>query len=123
LGLPLVSFLLNFNQQNLRQDDVVQSRANQLLQSAPTQAILTTPGDGTIFTLWTLQHIEEKRPDLLLVDQNLFAFDWYRAQLQTHYPQVVWPNGYDLEGLAAYNKDRPFCHIQLAEPNIDCHQD
>ncbi|MCA9995900.1 MAG: DUF2723 domain-containing protein, partial [Anaerolineales bacterium] len=38
----------------------------EIFAQAPANAVLLTPGDATIFTLWYFQHAERQRPDLLL---------------------------------------------------------
>lgn len=86
--LPLTLLLLNFSGQNLRGDVGVRPYADQLLRSVPENAILLTPGNETIFALWYFQAVEGMRPDVTLVDENLFAFTWYRARLQGQYPPL-----------------------------------
>jgi hypothetical protein len=117
LFLPLVSLLLNFSGQNLSGDKTIRPLAEQLFQSAPPAAILLTPGDPTIFTLWYFQHVEEQRPDLILVDGNLFAFDWYRQQLQRQYPALGGLERDDLMLFRQVNqKSRPLCLVSIAQP-------
>jgi hypothetical protein len=87
------------------------------MQSAPEGALLLTPGDRTIFTLLYFQRVEGIRPDLRLVDANLFAFDWYRARLKEQYPAVCVPEEDDLIGLQRQNeRTRPFCLVGLVAP-------
>jgi hypothetical protein len=114
LLLPLVSLLLNFDGQNLRKEQTIRPLAGQHLQAAPPDAILLMSGEGSLFALWYFQHVEAQRPDLILLDKNLFAFDWYRHQLQDRYPDVAWPDEYDLEGLVR-EATRPICHLEGLE--------
>lgn len=79
--LPLALLVTGWEQHNLRDEAAVRPYAETVLQAAPDDAILLTPGDRTIFTLWYFHHVEGIRPDLALVDTNLFAFDWYRSRL------------------------------------------
>ncbi|HEX6383102.1 MAG TPA: DUF2723 domain-containing protein [Anaerolineae bacterium] len=117
LFLPLASLLLNFNTQNLSDDRPVRPLAEQLLQTAPPDAILLTPGDPTIFTLWYFQHVEGQRPDLILVDRNLFAFDWYRQRLRRTDPELEGLDLDDLVRFQRYNKsERPVCSVSLITP-------
>lgn len=99
LLLPFALLLLNFQAQNLRPGPGSQttaeaasadiaSAATQALHTAPANAIVLTPGNETIFALWYVQHITTIRPDVILVDANLFAFDWYRRHLTRHYPHL-----------------------------------
>lgn len=111
LLLPLVSLLLNFEGQNLQKEQIIRPLATQHLQAAPPNAILLLSGEGSLFTLWYFQQVEGQRPDLILLDKNLFAFDWRRQQLRDLYPDVAWPEEYDLDALARQTK-RPICYLE-----------
>jgi hypothetical protein len=112
LILPILLLLLNFQALNLHHDRSVRSLAETVLNSAPENAILLTPGDQSIFTLWYFHHVEGIREDLLLVDANLFAFDWYRERLNTFYPELT---GLEKDNLEAFRKGngqmRPICDV------------
>jgi hypothetical protein len=112
LLLPLISLLLNFEGQNMRKAQTIRPLASQHLQAAPPDAILFMSGEGSLFALWYFQHVEGQRPDLILLDENLFAFDWRRRQLQNQYPDVAWPETYDLEAVIR-EAERPICYLEL----------
>jgi len=120
--LPLASLLLKYSALDLSGDRTVRPLAENLLQNAPPNAILLTPGDQTIFTLWYFQHVEEQRPDLILADANLLAFDWYRERLQQLYPDLNGLGADDLTHFRQTNETkRPFCAASLQPGNIlDC---
>jgi hypothetical protein len=135
LLLPLALAVIGYSGQNLRYDAGPRGTAVALLRSAPPRAVLMTPGDRTIFTLWYFHHVEGLRPDVRLVDANLFAFDWYRRRLDAHYPDLAVPAGDDLDALRLNNAaTRPFCTVGLVaseataanppriQPTIDCHE-
>ncbi len=118
LLLPLLLLLLNFNVVNLRDDRGIRPYAEQLLTSAPPNAILQTNGDPALFTLWYLHFIEEQRPDIAIVDNHLFAFDWYRERLQQTYPDLIVPQADDLAKLQADNaQKRPYCFVDIILEN------
>lgn len=126
LLLPMLLLMLNASDQNLRtQSGDVRAHAQTLLTAAPQNAILLTPGDRSIFTLWYFQHVEQQRPDLALIDANLLAFDWYRARLQAQYPDLHALERDDVDALRAENVgERPFCTITLLNPqNLDCYEE
>lgn len=86
-----------------------------VFEAAPANAILLTPGDRTLFALWYFHHVEGRRPDLVVVDANLFAFDWYRARLAAQNPDIWVPAADDLVALERSNSSkRPFCAVTLA---------
>ena len=122
LLLPLLLLILNFQSQNLRNDHQVRLAAAVVMPKLPSNAIVLTPGDHSIFSLWYFQHVESLRSDLILVDENLLAFDWYRARLAVRYPE--------LDGLANDNlplfkelntRIRPLCELSLQDPQrVSC---
>ena len=115
--LPLVLATLPFGVRDLRSQPPVRALAGEVLQTAPENALLLTPGDRTIFTLLYFQQVEGERPDLRLVDANLFAFDWYRARLRAQYPDVLVPAEDNLAALQRENGgQRPFCVVGLVSP-------
>ncbi|NKQ36058.1 MAG: DUF2723 domain-containing protein [Chloroflexi bacterium] len=109
LLLPLILLLLNFNGQNLRDDVGLRPSAMTILQQAPPDAVIITQGDPDLFALWYFHHVEDVRPDVAIVDDNLFAFDWYRQQIQGQYPDLTIPSEDDVAGFVAMNEGvRPF---------------
>lgn len=125
LILPLALLLLALPSQSLRDDTAVRPLAVAALEAAPANAILLTPGDRTIFTLWYFQGVEALRPDVILVDYNLLAFDWYRARLQARYPDLQALATDDPAAFEQANLQlRPFCRAALlANPTIICHEE
>jgi hypothetical protein len=114
-GLPLLLLLLNFSAQNLSDDTGIRPRAVRLLEAAPAKAVLLTPGDETIFALWYFQHVERMRSDLILVDSNLFAFDWYRLHLAQQHTELTALAEDDLEQFRHLNeRQRPVCLVTLS---------
>ena len=110
------------NIHNLRQP------AAELLRLAPANAILITAGDPDIYSLWYFHHVEKQRPDVVIVDDLLFAFDWYRQNLGKVYPFLHGLEEDDLPHFTMSNRSqRPVCRVNLAtEPNestLVCSQD
>jgi hypothetical protein len=129
LALPPILLLLNFNGQNLRADQALRAQAETLLPAIPNAAIVATPGDGTIFALWYFQHGEGQRRDIVLVDEALFAYDWYRARLALLYPDLAALDQPEWAVFQAANGgERPFCQATLSPTgkpptNLICSQD
>lgn len=116
--LPLTLVALNFGAINLRHDVGPRPQAEQLFHTLPAQAIVLTPGDETIFTLWALQLGEGVRDDLILVDTNLFAFDWYRQRLAWLYPQLLALDADDVARFRQMNQtNQPVCEVTIHQPS------
>lgn len=110
--LPLALLMLNFNGLDLSDDWQVRDLAEPVLEEAPPGAILLTTGDRATFSLWYLHYAEGKRPDAILVDSNLLAFDWYRQRLAQRHPSLGRLQRDDLEEFRAYNaRFRPLCEV------------
>jgi Protein O-mannosyl-transferase TMEM260-like len=114
--LPFASILLNFNLINDAGVQQIRPFAEQILSSSPTNGILITSGDPDIFALWYFHEAEGQRPDLIVVDDQLFAFDWYRARLQKLHPTLIGLAADDLPNFRAVNRlQRPICTVKLSE--------
>ncbi|MCL4265639.1 MAG: DUF2723 domain-containing protein [Anaerolineae bacterium] len=114
LLLPLCLLLLNFRGQDLSQGVMVRPSATTLLQTAPAHVLLVSSDGDTTFALWYFHHVEGQRPDVVVVDSNLFAFDWHRRHLAAQYPDLFVPAADDLPAFYAQNgATRPLCFAQL----------
>jgi hypothetical protein len=126
LALPITLLLLNFGTLDASHDRRVRPIAESILMSAPDQAILLTPGDRSIFSLWYFHHVEKQRPDVIMVDSNLFAFSWYRQRLWQQYPELREVEMDDLVAFQQLNEERrPVCRANLVEngsgpPGVRC---
>ncbi len=95
----------------------VRPAIEELLEDIPAEAILLTSGDPTIAALWYFHHVEGMRPDIIVIDGNLFQFDWYRAQLGRDYPNLQHLAQDDLPGFKEINsQSRPFCEASITQP-------
>lgn len=115
--LPLCLAILTFQSRDVSRQTDVRNMAEIILNTAPPGALLLTPGDRTIFTLYYFQYVEGRRLDLKVIDSNLFAFDWYRQHIKARYPDVFVPVADDLGALQQMNEtSRPVCLVSLVRP-------
>lgn len=120
LILPLTLLALNFDRISLRHDPYLRLTAQPTLAAAPPRAVLMTMGDESLFTLWYFQAVERQRADVILVDANLFAFDWYRRRLSRQHPDLP---PLDNDDLSVFHSQtvRPFCVVApAAAALLDC---
>ncbi len=119
--LPAALLMVNYARYDLSNNLDVVGRASRVLQAAPQDALLMSPGDSTIFALWYYQSVVGERPDIALVDRNLFAFDWYRQRLGRQYPDLMRLKVDDLTAFESENSHRPICSVSLTvEPYLSC---
>lgn len=120
LILPLTLLALNFDRISLHHDLSLRLTAQPTLAAAPPRAVLMTMGDESLFTLWYFQAVERQRADVILVDANLFAFDWYRRRLSRQHPDLPPLENDDLTLLHSQTV-RPFCVVApAAAALLDC---
>jgi hypothetical protein len=81
LLLPLIQALLFWSQIDLSDERTAIEWAEQVLQRAPSRAILLTEQDGHTFTLWYVQDVLGERPDVTTVDVDLWGQESYQQQM------------------------------------------
>lgn len=114
LILPLLLLVLNFQRIDLSDVNGQRPLVESVLEEAPDGAILFTEGDEETFTLWYFLYAERQRSDLIVIDEDLFAFKWYRQALQRRYPDLVHTERDDVAGFRQHNAGRrPQCTVTL----------
>jgi hypothetical protein len=81
LFLPLAQVLLFWGQMDLHGDRTAMEWAHRVLQQAPPRAVLVTAQDAHTFTLWYAHDGLSQRPDLLVVDRDLWYHLPYRRMV------------------------------------------
>ncbi len=122
-ALPLTLILINFDTNHLKHDHLIRNHTESLLADIPDKAIVETPGDPTIFTLWYFVYGEEQRTDLIPVDRDLFAFTWYRDRLQHLHPNLQGLEEDNIQRFRQLNHlNHPYCWASLAQEDLDKHR-
>ncbi len=122
LLLPVFLLALNFGGQDIGDDLAVRSTTEMEMQSLPKNAIVITPGDQSATTLLYYQYVEGLRPDLVVVDDTMFQFDWYRERLSTLHPFLIHLEDDDVPGFVTGNlNNQSVCHVGLVStPEVSC---
>jgi hypothetical protein len=82
LLLPILQALLFWGQINLSGDNTVIEWTEQVLDRAPSRAVLITERDAHTFTLLYAQDVLGKRPDVTVVDEDLWGQEpYYRMMM------------------------------------------
>jgi len=110
LVLPLLLALLFWGQMDLRSDRTAIEWAEQVLGQAPSQAMLLTAQDAHTFTLWYVHDVLGKRPDVVVVDQDLWIHRPYREMVGEVLGLKVRESGLALEE-AARRTGRPIVRV------------
>jgi len=93
LLLPLVPLARNFRACDLSEDREAADYLASVYAAAVPGALIISSGDRSTFALWYGTYALEERPDLAIVNANLWTFDWYRRTLATHHPDVALVDG------------------------------
>lgn len=103
---------------SLKEDHQAEQFGQAMLTAAPPGALLLSADDRATFTLWYFQYALNRRPDVLVVDQDLLAFDWYLRALKLEPSQA---NQLLTEGQLT---NRPVCRVFVTpQPGqMDCAQ-
>jgi hypothetical protein len=70
---------------------LVREYGEEIVRAAPPGALLLLHGDLISNSVWYALHVEGKRPDVRVVNQDLLAYGWYLAAVGARYPDVVFP--------------------------------
>jgi len=81
--LPLAQALLFWGQMDVSGDWTAMAWAEQVLRTAPPQAVLFTDQDRHTFTLWYVHGVLGERPDVAVIDGDLWALEPYRRTMGT----------------------------------------
>ncbi len=110
LFIPSWSLVKHLPQLDLSRDQHARLWAEQIEEALPPGALVITGEDAHTFTLHYVRWVENRRPDLLIVDGELLLQPWYVAQLPTPYqtfshstPQAQPPGNVALDTFIAAN--------------------
>ena len=92
-----------------------------IINDAPLRAVLLTTTDRQTFALWYYQQVEGLRSDVVVVDEGLWGFDWYRASLQQTHPDLEIGQA-DTWTTIAQGEKRPRCRVRREADSgwLDC---
>lgn len=112
LVLPVALLVWNWQAVDLRRDNEAVLWYNRVLAATPADAVLiTTQGDPYTFALWYAQEALGLRPDVLVIDGNLW---WQESYQQFLFAQT----GREVDLPEEYAVGRPLCRI--VEEGIAC---
>ncbi len=79
LLLPLLQVLFFWGQMDLSTDRTAIEWTERTLSEAPPQAVILTNQDGHTFALWYAQQVLGQRPDVTVIDVDLWAQEFYQG--------------------------------------------
>jgi len=120
----LLMGVLNWKSVDLHHDTAAETFWQSVLAQAPANAVLLTDTDRETFALWYALFALKNRPDVTVVDTRLVAFDWHRADLQRHDPNLPHLTEIDTIFFRRKPYPHPLCRVynseQSAEWTVNC---
>lgn len=113
LAIALWSAVQGWPSHNLGQERKALDWWRGVEDTLPPAAILVTRQDRYTFTARYMQWVEGRRTDVIVIDADLLAHDWYRDQIRQRAPRLVLASA-DLEGFLQVNGQSE--KVYLAEP-------
>jgi hypothetical protein len=119
LALPAFTLARNWSAQDLHADRAARDFLEGVMNAAPPRAIVATSDERHTFALWVGSFVENKRPDVAVVNQDLLGYDWYNGRLQRGFGLAV-QDTQEVDELAHLNPGRPVCRPMDAPPWLLC---
>ncbi len=119
--LPAGQVWMHWKAEDLGEDREAVDFGREALATARDDALIITATDQPTFSLWYFRYGLGLRPDVAILNANLYAFDWYRETVARWHPDVVLVGGRstppDFSALVDENmRVRP---VYLAELMVD----
>ena len=110
LLLPLLQALLFWGRMDVSGDRAAMEWAERVLEEAPSQAVLLTARDAHTFTLWYAHDVLGRRPDVVVVDGDLWGHEPCRRMVTEVLGLEAVTSNLSLEE-AAHQVGRPVVYV------------
>ena len=95
--MPIIGIILNYDSQDLSDDDTNKNGAyiytQRVIESVPDGSIILSSEENHAFSLWYMTMAKEKDRNIAAIAVPLLQFDWYWENISEWYPQRFQPNG------------------------------
>ena len=107
---------------DLTHDRRAEDWAKGALESVEPGSLILVGADAYTFALWYYHDVEGVRPDVTVVNEAMYAFEWYQRTLAVHNPDVPLPSsdepGAKKVDQVLRNLDRRAVYITEDEDNL-----
>lgn len=87
--LPVLSLVLNYDDQSLRDDREAADLARRMVAEVPDGSVVLAGSETHVFPLWYETYVEQPEREVAVVATLLLQFDWYRRDLHEDFPNLV----------------------------------
>ena len=115
LLLPVLQIAVFWGQMDVSEERTAMQWATQVLEAAPPRALVLSSQDAQTFTLWYARDALASRPDVVVVDQDLWAQAHYRHTLTEALGISNTDVGLSVEEVAALT-ERPVVAVAPLQP-------
>ncbi|MBN1384749.1 MAG: DUF2723 domain-containing protein [Elusimicrobia bacterium] len=84
LIIPVLLFISNFSNYNMRYNFNAYDFARNVFRSVPGNSIVISREDVQVFSQWYLQFIENRREDIAVIAKGLSGSEWYAQTLKKY---------------------------------------
>lgn len=116
VALPLAFAYHNYQKLDMSNYYFTEDYAENLFRVVPQKGVVFANWDPFYFPLNYYQFVEQRRRDMVAVDQQLLRRSWYVQWLSAHYPEFTDPAAAEIE--AFLDAVRPFENKQPFDPNF-----
>ena len=120
--LPLISLVKDWTHMDLTDDHRAEDWAKGALEAVEPGSLILVGADAYTFALWYYHDVEGVRPDVTVVNEAMYAFEWYQRTLAVHNPDVPLPSsdepGSKKVDQVLRNLDRRAVYITEDEDNL-----
>lgn len=90
VGLAVVHLFMNYDKVDQKNNYLVEDYTNNILLNLPKNSIvLSYQWDYFVSASYYLQRVKNIRPDIVVLDKELFRRSWYFSQLERMYPAIM----------------------------------
>lgn len=119
--LSLIMLILTVILLGSEESSKSEALARALLVATPPNSVLLTSGDEVYSIMTYLMYVEEIREDILLIDSNMFQFDWYRQQIKEQNGDLKRLRNDSLADFISDNAaNMPICRISSSKESLLC---
>ena len=89
IAVPIALGARNWRTHDLHGEDIARAFIASALTEAEPNSVILTAGDERTFALWYGIYGLGKRPDVALLNVNLYGYEWYRRSLAETHPDLL----------------------------------
>lgn len=98
LFIPILVLVVNFSKVNQRDNVQFEQYSKNVLQSVePNAIIISYLWDFFVSPSYYLQHVENFRKDVAVIDKELVRRTWYFNQIKTNFPEIYENSKHEIE--------------------------